>query len=99
MTTFFIIPGKAIFTNPDTGQPYAYGELFKQPQLAEFLRNISTHDMDYFYKGSFAKRFTETILSQKGTISEQDLADYEVKNRYYVMVPRHHRKPIGTPGY
>jgi len=75
---FLLLPGKAKFTNPDTGKPYAYGELFKQPQLADFLRNISTHGRDYFYKGSFAESFVETVLSHKGTITCKDMADYEV---------------------
>ncbi|KAK3730156.1 hypothetical protein QZH41_016930 [Actinostola sp. cb2023] len=69
--------GKAIFTNPSTGKPYAYQELFKQPLMAEFLRNISSHGEDYFYKGFFGRSFAATVQYEQGTITEDDMANYQ----------------------
>lgn len=71
--------GKNIFTNPETGKPYAFNELFKQPELAEFIRNVSENGKDYFYNGTWAKDMTSLVKDQKGFLVLDDMRRYQTK--------------------
>lgn len=71
--------GKNIFTNPDTGRPYAYNELFKQPELAKFIRNVSANGKDYFYNGTWAEDMASVVKDQKGFIVLNDMRRYQTK--------------------
>lgn len=83
MITIIIISlfylGKNIFTNPDTGKPYAYNELFKQPELAEFIKNVSSNAKEYFYNGTWANVMTSLIQEKKGFITLDDMRRYQTK--------------------
>ena len=68
--------GKAIFTNPDTEKTYAYSELFKQPEMAEFIRNVSRLGKDYMYKDAWARELIETVKNNKGNITSEDMENY-----------------------
>ena len=69
--------GKEIFTNPKTGKPYKYRELFKQPKMAEFLRNISLSGKDYFYRGWWAEKAAAEIQLNKGFVTMEDFSKYK----------------------
>ncbi|XP_031558591.1 uncharacterized protein LOC116294999 [Actinia tenebrosa] len=69
--------GRAKFTNPVTGKPYAYQELFRQPLMAEFLKNISASGKDYFYKGFFGRTMAAIVQEEQGTITAADMANYQ----------------------
>ncbi len=62
------------------GNFYKAGETFKQPELAETLTRIA-NDPDDFYHGEIAKKFAAFMQQNGGLITEQDLANYVVKDR------------------
>ncbi|KAL9651793.1 hypothetical protein ABK040_014438 [Willaertia magna] len=69
--------GYEIFINPQTNQPYRYGELFKQVKLSQMLRNVSKYGIDYMYRGDWAEKFVNTVNEYGGSVSLNDLAQYE----------------------
>ena len=60
----------------DDGTPYAEGDHFRQPALAETLRRVASEGADYMYKGAWAARCVEAIQRDGGRMTLQDLADY-----------------------
>jgi len=69
--------GQKIFTNPETDKPYTAGEVFKQPELAEFIRNVATSGKDYFYNGTWAEEMASLVEDQKGFITLDDMRRYQ----------------------
>ncbi|MDO6445087.1 gamma-glutamyltransferase [Colwellia sp. 1_MG-2023] len=57
------------------------GDTFKQPELAETLKRISTQGKDGFYKGKTAKLISDFMAKNGGIITEKDLASYQSKWR------------------
>lgn len=68
---------KNIFTKGD-GSYYRVGDIFKQPQLAETLIEVSKQGADYMYKGEWAKKFVPTVAALGGKITQEDLDKYSV---------------------
>ena len=62
------------------GNFYQAGEVFKQPELARTLERIAANPDD-FYHGELAKQIAAAIQKGGGIVTEQDLANYEVKER------------------
>ncbi len=62
------------------GKFYETGEIFKQPELAHTLERIAANPDD-FYHGEMAKEIAAAVQKGGGIITEQDLANYEVKER------------------
>ncbi len=58
------------------GKPYEPGDVWKQPELADTLKQISDRGRDGFYKGSVAQKIAAEMRKGGGDITEQDLADY-----------------------
>jgi gamma-glutamyltranspeptidase / glutathione hydrolase len=52
------------------------GEVFRNSDLAESLRQIAEHGRDAFYKGAIAQKILETMKHHNGTMTSGDLADY-----------------------
>jgi len=69
-----------LFFKPD-GSAYEIGEIWRQPDLAWTLRQISQHGVDAFYTGEIAKRIVAAMQAGDGLITLQDLADYRVIER------------------
>ena len=61
---------------PDGHAPRT-GEIFRDPDLAASLEVIAAHGRDGFYRGPLARKLIEFSRQLGGTMSEQDLADYE----------------------
>lgn len=57
------------------------GNLFKQPELANVLKQIAQHGADGFYKGDIAKLIASQMAENGGLITETDLANYQIKWR------------------
>lgn len=66
---------RSIFFKSD-GTPYAEGDHFCQPALAETLRRIAAEGADYMYKGEWAGRCIEAIQRDGGRMARDDLASY-----------------------
>jgi len=62
------------------GKFYQPGETFRQPELARTLERIAANPDD-FYHGAMAKELAAAIQKGGGLVTEQDLAQYEVKER------------------
>lgn len=62
------------------GKYYQAGDIFKQPELANTLERIAK-DPDDFYHGAIARQLAAAMQKGGGLITENDLADYEVKER------------------
>ncbi|TPH15174.1 gamma-glutamyltransferase [Litorilituus lipolyticus] len=56
-------------------------KIFKQPELAETLKRISSHGRDGFYRGQTAKIISQFMKDNGGIINEHDLASYQSKWR------------------
>ena len=54
----------------------AVGQVFRNPDLANSLRQIAQGGRDAFYKGEIAKRIVETSKRHGGALAEKDFADY-----------------------
>jgi len=79
MSCTYLSLDKNILTNPETGKPYAFNELFKQPKLAEFIRNVSENGKDYFYNGTWAADMTSLVKDQKGFPVLDDMGRCQTK--------------------
>jgi gamma-glutamyltranspeptidase / glutathione hydrolase len=53
------------------------GEVFRDPDLAASLELIASHGRDGFYRGPLARTLVQFSREQGGTITEQDLAEFE----------------------
>ena len=59
------------------GEPYAPGERFTQPDLAETLKAIAEQGPDAFYKGVIAKQIVAEMERGGGLVDAESLAAYE----------------------
>ena len=69
-----------IFYRAD-GTPYQAGERLLQIDLAHTLQQIARHGADGFYQGPVAERLVAAVQKAGGSMTLQDLLDYEVKLR------------------
>lgn len=67
--------GRKAFLKPD-GSTYRAGELFRQPDLAWSLSEISRNGADAFYRGAIAQRIVASMEKNGGYITAEDLANY-----------------------
>jgi gamma-glutamyltranspeptidase / glutathione hydrolase len=66
---------KQIFTKPNQ-EFYKTGELFRQPALAETLKKVAAQGSSYMYKGDWARHFVNTVQSEGGKMTMEDLTAY-----------------------
>lgn len=64
---------------------YEFGEIWKQPDLANTLKRVRDYGHDGFYKGITAKKLVDFIKSQGGLITQADLDKYEAIERKPLM--------------
>lgn len=67
---------KKIFFKPD-GSAYQPGERLKQPELARSLELVAAQGADGFYKGETARKLVKAVNDAGGSMSLQDLTNYE----------------------
>ena len=68
------------------GRPFAEGERFAIPQLAETLELIACEGAGVLYRGALAERVVEHVREGGGSLALEDLAEYEVVEREPVSV-------------
>jgi gamma-glutamyltranspeptidase/glutathione hydrolase len=66
-----------VFTKPD-GSFYKEGEHFRQPELAQTLRQIADQGAAYMYTGPWAEQFVAAVQKEGGKITLADLKAYQV---------------------
>lgn len=79
---------------PD-GEPLAIGTLKKNPPLARLYRDIASQGIEAFYKGDNAKKMISAVQNSivaPGTLSLNDLANYQSQQRDTVCTPYHQYK-------
>lgn len=59
------------------GNPPAAGEVFRNPELAQILREIAQGGADAFYTGRVARAIAQGVQAHGGVLAEQDLAHHE----------------------
>jgi len=53
------------------------GDLFKNPALAESLRQVAAHGRDAFYNGPMTRTMVDFLRAQGGTHTLEDFADFQ----------------------
>ncbi len=73
---------------PD-GKPLTEGQILRQPELAETLKNIAANGADAFYSGAVADAIVAKVAEapRPGTLSSTDLTGYKVIERPAVCAP------------
>lgn len=67
-------PGFArTYLRPD-GQPYAVGEILRQPDLARTLRTLAREGGQAFYRGDIAQRIADWLQQHGGLLTRDDFA-------------------------
>ncbi|MFC1724003.1 gamma-glutamyltransferase [candidate division KSB1 bacterium] len=69
-----------IFTKQDGGD-FEFGDMFIQKDLAKTLKLIAEKGNDGFYKGKTAQLIEKQMKSNGGSITAEDLEDYEAEIR------------------
>ncbi len=70
------IPFLKDYFRKDNGELTQIGELWKQPELANTLKEIRDHGQDGFYKGVVAKEIVRFMKENGGIITMEDLERY-----------------------
>ena len=65
----------------DNGELTQFGEIWKQPELANTLSEIRDHGHDGFYKGKVAKEIARFMKENGGIITKEDLQNYTAVER------------------
>ena len=63
------------------GSTLQEGELFRNPDYADFLDVLATEGVDLFYRGEVARQIAEDSIAGGGHIGMDDLSGYEVEDR------------------
>lgn len=61
------------------GRPPSEGEILRSPELAETLERIAEGGASAFYEGELARRIVDTVKSQGGILTLEDLAAYRAR--------------------
>lgn len=67
------------------GEPYDYGDVFVQKDLAETLNKIKNSGRDGFYKGAVADLIVKQVSDLGGWITHKDLENYQPVERKPVV--------------
>lgn len=63
----------------ESGDIYARGETFRQPQLAKTLRGCATQGVQaYFYEGPWAEKLVAAVQAEGGHLTMDDMRNYRV---------------------
>ena len=74
-------PASAAIYLDENNKPRSAFSLLQQKDLAKTYRAIAKQGPDYFYRGDFAKRASRWMAANKGLITREDFANYQVKVR------------------
>ncbi|MEX1187895.1 MAG: gamma-glutamyltransferase [Bacteroidia bacterium] len=75
------IPFMNDYFKNDSGELTQFGELWKQPELANTLSEIRDHGQDGFYKGRIAEKIAKFMQDNGGIITMEDLKLYTAIER------------------
>lgn len=81
----------------EDGSDYQAGELLVQADLAKTLKEIAAKGADGFYEGWVADRIVETMESDGGLITHDDLKNYVVKERQAIEGTYRNYRVVSMP--
>lgn len=84
-----------LYTNG--GLPLEVGDTVKNPDLGATLEMIARKGKDGFYKGDLARRIVAAVRDAGGILTEEDLANYQIKIRRPVTGTYRGYKIVSTP--
>jgi gamma-glutamyltranspeptidase/glutathione hydrolase len=87
---------RALLLHAD-GKSILEGELLKQNDLAETLRQIAAHGPGWFYQGEFASRCASYIKWLGGVLTKDDFANYQAVERKPIVSAYRNLKIVGFP--
>lgn len=94
---FIRYPASArVFMKSDSS-PYAAGDVWRQPDLAQSLRRIQKEGRDGFYRGQTARLIAEDMRRHGGLITEADLRAYQAVERKVVRGSYRGHEVISMP--
>jgi gamma-glutamyltranspeptidase/glutathione hydrolase len=79
------------------GRLLVEGDRVRQPELADALERLASDGRDPFYSGDIAAAIVEWVRERGGTLTEKDLAAYEVVDRPPVTVGYRGREVLTNP--
>ncbi len=86
----------ATFGKPNA-EDYAPGERWKQPALAETLRQVARHGASAFYRGTLARRMASEVQAMGGIWSSEDLERYHPIERAPIAFDYHGHEVLTMP--
>ncbi|MEQ1888239.1 MAG: gamma-glutamyltransferase [Alphaproteobacteria bacterium] len=85
------------FTAGTPPQPLPVGAMLRNPDYAKSLRVIAAAGPQAFYTGELAQAMVTAVKAQGGTLSLEDLAHYQAKQRAPLCGPYREYKVCGIP--
>lgn len=79
------------------GLPHDVGDTIRNPELAETLKLVAKDGVKAIYQGPIAQKIVAEVQKRGGIITEQDLADYQVKIRKPVVGTYHGYTILSIP--
>lgn len=86
----------AMYRKPD-GTPFAEGDTWVQPTLAETLQTIADGGARAFYEGELAETLAADVAAAGGIWKPEDLAAYDAKVRKAIVFPYRGHEIITMP--
>lgn len=90
-------PGSAAALLKPDGTIYQPGDVLKQPDLANSMRQISKSGTDWFYGGEFAQKTAEWMSQNGGIITVDDFKNYKTVDRNPVRSTYRGYEIVGFP--
>ena len=90
-------PGSAAALLKPDGSIYQPGDVLKQPDLANSMRQISKSGTDWFYGGEFAQKTAEWMSQNGGIITVDDFKNYKTVDRNPVRSTYRGYEIVGFP--
>ncbi len=86
----------AILMKP-VGTPLAEGDVLRQPDLGKSYRAIAREGADWFYRGEFARTVGDWMAANRGVLTADDFARYEMKQREPLVTKYRQFTIVGFP--
>ncbi|MCY2976008.1 MAG: gamma-glutamyltransferase [Planctomycetota bacterium] len=87
---------RSVLLRPD-GSPPNIGDILRQTDLAETLRQIAKNGPEWFYRGEFAQSSTQYLQKLGGVLTQEDFGRYKAIERKCLRTNYRDREIIGFP--
>ena len=81
----------------NNGKPRQFGELVKNPDLADTMEQVAEHGVDWFYSGPVADEIVRQVNKYRGLLTKEDLIGCTPKERDVVRGTYHGDEIISMP--